>query len=256
MGSDISCTSFITTVIYFNPRSPHGERPLVLLSSSLHFIFQSTLPHGERLPHTSRLCDDSRISIHAPRMGSDLKHMKLRELVNISIHAPRMGSDNIVDNVFGLLLKFQSTLPAWGATGQEPVQINTGDISIHAPRMGSDWANKDTPEPTNLFQSTLPAWGATTKYEHDMRVVGFQSTLPAWGATQVSTKEIQMSLISIHAPRMGSDSLQEQMFSDNIQFQSTLPAWGATSQKDNDLLRLAFQSTLPAWGATDQPVLF
>ena len=57
-----------------------------------------------------------RISIHAPRTGSDgvlLAHETQEEA--ISIHAPRTGSDVMVaiQMLCGL---FQSTLPARGAT--------------------------------------------------------------------------------------------------------------------------------------------
>ena len=57
--------------------------------------------------------------------------------------------------------KFQSTLPARGATLQK---ISTGKmelISIHAPRTGSDNYWYDKLQNINLFQSTLPARGAT-----------------------------------------------------------------------------------------------
>ena len=60
--------------------------------------------------------DRTRISIHAPRMGSDLAHLGEQAILNkISIHAPRMGSDR-------------------------PRNLSFRDlrISIHAPRMGSD----------------------------------------------------------------------------------------------------------------------
>ena len=58
--------------IYFNPRSPHGERHLE----------RTTVTHGIR------------ISIHAPRMGSDKITFAVRLKWSISIHAPRMGSDD------------------------------------------------------------------------------------------------------------------------------------------------------------------
>ena len=61
----------------------------------------------------------------------------------------------------GLLEKFQSTLPARGATRKgiqlQPVQ----DISIHAPRTGSDQGFKFRGIDDVIFQSTLPARGAT-----------------------------------------------------------------------------------------------
>ncbi|SPU26666.1 Uncharacterised protein [Bifidobacterium bifidum] len=79
-----------------------------------------------------------------------------------------------------------------------------GYISIHAPRMGSDAVPNLDVATLALFQSTLPGWGAT------IRIQGgcgnrFQSTLPGWGATQLIRARDLGLLISIHAPRMGSD---------------------------------------------------
>ena len=74
MGSDRCKSSFWYVYGYFNPRSPHGERPPA----------EGGFPVG------------SLISIHAPRMGSDITSFLkgLNEI--ISIHAPRMGSDSTV----------------------------------------------------------------------------------------------------------------------------------------------------------------
>ena len=80
-----------------------------------------------------------RISIHAPRTGSDLKARCFPGVsFQISIHAPRTGSDLV-------------------AVLREHCDL----ISIHAPRTGSD---EDALAPGSLvkqFQSTLPARGAT-----------------------------------------------------------------------------------------------
>ena len=81
----------------FNPRSPHGERR----ANRLH---RNTVAH--------------RISIHAPRTGSDLP----------------------LEIYFLVLVEFQSTLPARGATRSKcRCRLEFG-ISIHAPRTGSDLA--------------------------------------------------------------------------------------------------------------------
>ena len=56
------------------------------------------------------------------------------------------------------------------------------------------------------FQSTLPARGATPLLPHFPPRPAFQSTLPARGATAPwETAGIPLTLISIHAPRTGSD---------------------------------------------------
>ena len=101
----------------FNPRSPCGERLVVLL---LYLLAVA-------------------ISIHAPRVGSDqalrgdlrqrrdfnprspcgerlIAQALVVGRVNISIHAPRVGSDGILRECSVGVAVFQSTLPVWGAT--------------------------------------------------------------------------------------------------------------------------------------------
>ena len=78
-------------------------------------------------------------------------------------------------------------------------------ISIHAPRVGSDHHHR----PPILF-----AWDFNPRSpcgeRLQSRAVGvqrslFQSTLPVWGATSRQMHRTQHCLISIHAPRVGSD---------------------------------------------------
>ena len=56
----------------------------------------------------------------------------------ISIHAPRMGRDLTVTDTGVVNDAFQSTRPAWGATGLSRHGDGQQVISIHAPRMGRD----------------------------------------------------------------------------------------------------------------------
>ncbi len=89
--------------------------------------------------------------------------MKHRRLCTkyVSIHAPRVGSDTSAAANAAADSKFQSTLPAWGATERV---VDTADQRV-------------------VFQSTLPAWGATGGTGLVRVRTVFQSTLPAWGAT-------------------------------------------------------------------------
>ena len=70
-GSDRLCGSWSRRLCDFNPRSPCGERPVILTQILQISSFQSTLPvRGATL----RICFSSQIfeiSIHAPRAGSD-----------------------------------------------------------------------------------------------------------------------------------------------------------------------------------------
>ena len=61
---------------------------------------------------------------------------------------------------------------------------------------------------------------------------GFQSTLPARGATRGTVSCGCNRIISIHAPRTGSDKARAQAPSPVRTFQSTLPARGATLTLD------------------------
>ena len=101
------------------------------------------------------------------------------------------------------------------------------------------------------FQSTLPARGATDKLGQPTRLdILFQSTLPARGATIEKTDDALALLISIHAPRTGSDVSSPTVAVTIRRFQSTLPARGATEHYFITQSDGTFQSTLPARGAT------
>ena len=125
-----------------------------------------------------------RISIHAPRVGSDALQEYATTGDLISIHAPRVGSDAMGKQRLRLDSDFNPRSPC----GERPLSYNgkniVNGISIHAPRVGSD-DTKGTKTPAYIiFQSTLPVWGATSiKTASDLSVTVFQSTLPVWGAT-------------------------------------------------------------------------
>ena len=101
---------------YFNPRSPHGERPGPHSTNKNAISFQSTLPaRGATVVVKVPICRAA-----------------------ISIHAPRTGSDEHDLSVPCLRRQFQSTLPARGATNHNSRSSYACHISIHAPRTGSD----------------------------------------------------------------------------------------------------------------------
>ena len=169
-------------------------------------LFQSTLPvrgaTGYRR-HTRRL---PAISIHAPRAGSDMvstRHPSRR--MDFNPRSP-CGERREPALVGPFAVRFQSTLPVWGATltwcsawltrrrfqSTLPVRGATGThcckgeqphISIHAPRAGSDSPLVSSSCDGSEFQSTLPVRGATTRPSQPRTLFTFQSTLPVRGAT-------------------------------------------------------------------------
>ena len=235
----------------FNPRSPDGERPAVPSRSGPKLL----------------------ISIHAPRMGSDgRRRCCVRFMYIFQSTLPGWGATTSRTSSSTPSAGFQSTLPGWGAT----VVDLAGIVAME-------------------FQSTLPGWGATMGASTGVSRDLFQSTLPGWGATISRTVATTSSfyfnprspdgerlmrewieppdVISIHAPRMGSDCPVDDADAIRQAFQSTLPGWGATARWPSNTPcvtnfnprspdgerpkpswraspRDLFQSTLPGWGAT------
>ena len=146
----------------FNPRSPDGER--------------RRGPGMDQRHH--------RISIHAPRMGSDFVQRFITPPASlISIHAPRMGSDLPPLSGCGLFHVFQSTLPGWGATPNPVIRsIRKTNFNPRSPD-GERRSLLSLVLSEMRFQSTLPGWGATFNVIGDVGAGVFQSTLPRWGAT-------------------------------------------------------------------------
>ena len=70
-GSDVDISPSAANSFYFNPRSPCGERLGGVLALFADAVFQSTLPVRGATQHNAAEWCDERISIHAPRAGSD-----------------------------------------------------------------------------------------------------------------------------------------------------------------------------------------
>ena len=236
---------------YFNPRSPWGERRRCLCACWQGHRISIHAPRGgsDCFCAFILLCID--ISIHAPRGGATCLDEACAKKVMISIHAPRGGSDIFSQSVFLLIPNFNPRSP-WGerlcSTGFREVREI---ISIHAPRGGSD---------------------------HSGIIGGFRGSLisihaPRGGSDRSLIFPAFWSRISIHAPRGGSDPSFFIYCSSADLFQSTLPVGGATGsgyfffltrpnfnprspwgERRIIILRLfemhQFQSTLPVGGAT------
>ena len=80
---------------YFNPRTPCGVRPWTPWATSTTAPnFNPRTPCGVRQLNTAGYLQAQYISIHAPRVGCDIRDaVCIAFIVNISIHAPRVGCD-------------------------------------------------------------------------------------------------------------------------------------------------------------------
>ena len=217
-------------------------------------------------------------------------------LTVISIHAPRVGSDNFSSSHSSMFQNFNPRSPCGERPDRRLPAPGTGDfnprspcgerrladqaitdaysISIHAPRVGSDgrdgregaWHQEDF-NPRSPCGERLRQRDTCRSGEH------FNPRSPCGERRVPCEHGIVSYIISIHAPRVGSDRIRDFTFRDSEGFQSTLPVWGATlvpldlpfffrhfnprspcgerpGRPKRRESSARFQSTLPVWGAT------
>ena len=82
----------------------------------------------------------------------------------------------------------------------------TREISIHAPREGSDLWGWPASSATSYFYPRSPRGERLSPLLELYVQPAFLSTLPARGATAEAQNYKKTLLISIHAPREGSDT--------------------------------------------------
>ena len=190
--------------------------------------FQSTLPVWGAT--RGNLCPVGRngISIHAPRVGSDLpRPHKARQLTDFNPRSPcgerpeAAQEDNRYQRfqstlpVWGAtlsfsswvmaLILFQSTLPVWGATNNFEVLESAQEISIHAPRVGSDAGTCPGRLGNSHFNPRSPC-GERPQIAHKTpQIIDFNPRSPCGERPAISTWTTHTHPISIHAPRVGSD---------------------------------------------------
>ena len=137
-----------------------------------------------------------------------------------------------------------------GATGFASVPSCGEGISIHAPRAGSDPHRTKQNKLDNYFNPRSPC-GERLLLDYIIgKAYRFQSTLPVRGATGCTVKRDCSLVISIHAPRAGSDChwFSSRRSIDN--FNPRSPCGERQSRSRKNWETNLFQSTLPVRGAT------
>ena len=126
----------------------------------------------------------------------------------ISIHAPREGSDFCRFVIFQVWNVFLSTLPARGATSNFFRRMRMGSYFYPRSPRGERqrYANGDTS--VMRFLSTLPARGATSRRRKNCKAskIHFYPRSPRGERRAYDGLRPRKGLISIHAPREGSDT--------------------------------------------------
>ncbi len=293
-GSDRTLPLRLTPLSHFNPRSPRGERPASLSVTPESTDFNPRSPRGERLGLYGCFAAYNEFQSTLPARGATRANEVDDVAGVISIHAPREGSDAIGPSVIPpiryfnprsprgerpfanhlttLLMGFQSTLPARGATCQCQLEAAFFVFQSTLPARGATHIAGAFVTMARRFQSTLPARGATRRPPAQPRHRCISIHAPREGSDAGVSPRRSGEMISIHAPREGSDALIADVCSETPyfnprsprgerpsvrstvlnmrRFQSTLPARGATCVSEGIANERSFQSTLPARGAT------
>ena len=183
-GATSRCVILAWCCSYFNPRPPRGGRPRI------HFFHVKQLDFNPRPPRGGRrnkifdkIKNRAQISIHAPREGGDfIDEVSLIWDNHFNPRPPRGGRPFTFFRRL-LILIFQSTPPARGATLLMKSVLYGIIISIHAPREGGDEALPVIqPEPI-YFNPRPPRGGRLLCFCMSIFQLLFQSTPPARGAT-------------------------------------------------------------------------
>ena len=171
----------------------------------------------------------TRISIHAPREGSDGNfdgcafaycdfyprsprgerppdEQEVNYELSISIHAPREGSDPVRPLSWPTKPHFYPRSPRGERPGLPGSWPPASPISIHAPREGSDGrGGRFERREVDHFYPRSPRGERPCTMTARASLCRFLSTLPARGATIRPPPGTLTEFISIHAPREGSD---------------------------------------------------
>ena len=130
-GEGLFCPS------YFNPLSPHGERLYRLRAQTDVFDFNPLSPHGERLDILSRIGSTDTFQSTLPAWGETAYRVPAGDGREISIHSPRMGRDHLID-IAAPRLVISIHSPRMGRDPMPRIVYPRKIISIHSPRMGRD----------------------------------------------------------------------------------------------------------------------
>ncbi len=100
--------------------------------------FQSTPPEWGATGITQAQEAETKVSIHAPRVGSDERNEQSQAIRCCFNPRPPSGERPLCSRMPAMYGMFQSTPPEWGATILAITDPDKVDVSIHAPRVGSD----------------------------------------------------------------------------------------------------------------------
>ena len=124
------------SIMHFNPRSHEGSDQTALIIARERWIFQSTLPRGERRLQIWVMKCSLRFQSTLPRGERQYFHFCSKMLKKISIHAPTRGATTFPGTFRSTYNYFNPRSHEGSDTTGKDIQID-GQISIHAPTRGA-----------------------------------------------------------------------------------------------------------------------
>ncbi len=192
--------------------------------SQYAFLFQSTLPHGER-----QRCRC--VPIQPDRFQSTLPH----------------GERHYIHSRIGVVGYISIHSPAWGETTAPPFAITPDVISIHSPAWGETAINVELTS-TPLFQSTLPH-GERRKSKPPFRRQSNFNPLSRMGRDRQHGYLYCYPRHFNPLSRMGRD-ITKRRTATSIDISIHSPAWGETSLLFRAPVPTRISIHSPAWGET------
>ena len=253
---------------YFNPRAPHGARPIPLNTILLPFRFQSTRPVWGATRQMEPIARATYISIHAPRVGRDgHRTQSLYEPLDFNPCAP-CGARLVSSVVPREQFLFQSTRPRGARLclhvlrlalrhfnprarvgRDEPIILRQNITANFNPRarVGRDSIGITTSEADAVFQSTRPRGARLDAPAFGDFHGAFQSTRP---------RDIMWRSAVDFNPRarVGRDHSWTYQDRKYAQFQSTRPRGARPDKIITRTLAEHISIHAPAWGATPAPL--
>ena len=170
----------------------------------------------------------------------------------ISIHAPREGSDAEVRHFPASSLNFYPRSPRGERQAGTKKEPKNPTISIPAPREGSDWTSACRSPLSGLFLSTLPARGAT--YIRKAVILAVRNFYPRSPRGERRTTILAMrtffaSFLST-LPARGATRNPQTAAGNGYHFYPRSPRGERQREYAKQIPYIPFLSTLPARGAT------
>ena len=147
---------------------------------------------------------EGKVSIDVSRVGGDRTHPYPLTSKLFQSTPPAWEATGCSKREINVMM-FQSTPPAWEATPATGQPRSITGVSIHASRVGGDAAAASAAPSTYRFNPRLPRGRRHGVAGRQDSAIKFQSTPPAWEATPTAPCAGIAGWVSIHASRVGGD---------------------------------------------------